>query len=412
MIARHLTSVIEETIKSFPILLLTGPRQVGKSTLLYNVLLSQGYSYVTFDDQLELLLAKNDPKSFLDAHPSPVIIDEAQYAPELFKEIEYRVNKSRLEKGDKESSGMYVLSGSQKEKLLDEAKESLAGRVAILDMTNLSLNEICNLSSAPFVIDAPSAIARSARKIYSEEEILRYVHRGFFPALYGEVDINLSVFYSSYLQTYMQKDLRAILDVSNELKFLDFLRLLASNTGQELVYESYTKHVGVSINTIKSWIAALRKTEVIFLLEPYNEESIVKRVIKRPKMYFFDTGLASYLCGIDSPDTLKNSFLKGRLFETFVINEIRKTYINAGLNQPLYYYRDNNQNEIDLVLLRNGILSCLEIKAGQSFSASIKKAFNQLAATRYKRGKDAIISTVGKFSMLDENTLILPISSI
>lgn len=412
MITRHIMPVIENTIKSFPVLLLSGPRQVGKSTLLYNNLLSQGYSYVSFDDKLELLLAKNDPRSFLDAHNAPLIIDEAQYAPELFPEIERRVNISRLERGDRESNGMYILSGSQRKRLLDEAKESLAGRVAILDMTALSLNEIFSLDSVPFSVDTSSCLLRSKRKTYSENEVFQLIHRGFFPSLYGDPEMNVPIFYSSYLQTYMQKDLKEILDVSDEFKFLSFLRLLASNTGQELVYESYAKEVGVRLNTIKSWIAALRKTEIIFLLEPYNEESIVKRVVKRPKVYFFDTGLAAYLSGIDSPETLSKSFLKGRFFETFVINEIRKTYINAGLSQELYYYRDNNQNEIDLVLLRDGTLSCIEIKSGQSFSSSVNKGFRQLSGTKYIKGKNAIISTASLFSMLDENTLILPISAI
>lgn len=412
MITRHIMSVIKETLKSFPVLLLTGPRQVGKSTLLYHGLLSSGYSYVSFDDKLELLLAKNDPRSFLDAHKAPLIIDEAQYAPELFPEIERRVNMSRLERGDAASCGMYVLSGSHKKSLLDRAEESLAGRLALLDMTTLSLNEIFSLDSVPFKVDASSCLLRSRRRAYSEEELFRFIHRGFFPALYGDVEIEPSIYYASYLETYLQKDLKEILDVGDELKFLNFLRILASSTGQELVYDNYAKEVGVALNTVKSWIVALWKTGIIFLLQPYSEFSIVKRVVKRPKMYFFDTGLAAYLSGIDSPETLRKSFLKGRYFETFIINEIRKSYINAGISQELNYYRDNNQNEIDLVLLKDGTLSCIEIKSGQSFSSSSIKGFRQLEGTQYMKGKNAVISTASQLSMLDENTLILPVSSI
>lgn len=412
MIDRHITSTIFETLNSFPILLLTGPRQVGKSTLLYNTLLSKGYSYISLDDPFELMHAKVDPKSFLDAHPSPIIIDEAQNVPELFPEIEYRVNKSRLEKGNKESNGMYVLSGSQRKKLLDDAKESLAGRVAILDMTTLSLNEIYHYESTPFIVDIQSVLSKSNKHVYSEEDIYNCIHRGFFPALYDDPNMKTSVFYSSYLQTYLQKDLKEILEISDEFKFLNFLKLLASNTGQELVYETYANQIGASINTIKSWISALWKTEIIHLVQPYNEESIVKRVVKRPKMYFFDTGLACYLCGLDTAETLKNSFLKGHFFETFVVNEIRKSYINAGILQELFYYRDSNQNEIDLVLLRSGTLSCVEIKAGQTFHASATKSFKQLASTKYIKGQNAIICTAPKASMLEDRTLVLPISAI
>ncbi len=412
MIKRFIQSSIEEAIMHFPVVLLTGPRQIGKSTILYNSFLAKGFGYVSLDDSLELMMAKSDPKSFLDVHKIPLIIDEAQKAPELFKEIEHIVNKSRLENGNLKSNGMYILSGSQRKKLLDESEESLSGRVGILDMSNLSLNEILGLENSLFEIDLIKCANKSQRYYLNDEKAFEYIVRGFFPVLYDDINLKSQLFYSSYITTYLEKDLRDILNINDEFKFLSFLRLLASNTGEELVYDNYSKQVGVSTNTIKSWIAALVKTAVIYLVQPYNEESIVKRVVKRPKMYFFDTGLAAYLCGVDSAETLERSFLKGRFFETFIFNEIRKSFMNSGIMQELYYYRDSEQNEVDLILIRNGRISCVEIKSGQNFNASSTKGFKKLEASKLEHAKNAIICTSDKISILNDGTLLLPISSI
>ncbi len=412
MIRRHIEEIIKDTIKHYPVTLLTGPRQIGKSTLLYNSFVTNGYSYVSLDDSLELASALSDPRTFMELHPAPLIIDEVQKAPLLFPEIERIVNESRLKIGNKESNGLYILSGSQIKKLLDESKESLSGRVAILDMNNLSLSEIYNRDNMQFKVDIKTASLRSKDYIINEIEAFKYITRGFFPALYDDLEMKPQLFYSSYLTTYLEKDLKEILTVSDELKFINFMKILASNTGEELIYDNYAKNIGVTTNTIKSWISSLIKTGIIYLVEPYNEESIVKRVVKRPKMYFFDTGLAAYLCGIDSPETLQKSFLKGRFFETFIFNEIRKSFMNEGVRQELYYYRDSDQNEVDLILLVDGVLSCIEIKTGQAFNASSTKAFKKLEGTKYERGKNAIICTIDKISILNDGTLLLPLSSI
>lgn len=412
MINRFIGDSLDEIIKHFPIVLLSGPRQIGKSTLLYNKYFNNGFSYISLDDQLELMVAKSDPKSFLELHKSPLIIDEAQKAPELFPYIEAIVNKSRLEKGNKESNGMYILSGSQRSELLEKSKESLSGRVCILDMNNLSINEILAKDNKPFNIDILESSKRANRFSINEQEAFKYIVRGFFPGLYDDKELSTQLFYSSYLSTYMQKDLKELTNVNDEFKFISFLRLLASNTGEELVYDNYAKQVGVGLNTIKSWISLLAKTGIIYLVKPYNEESIVKRIVKRPKMYFFDTGLAAYLCGIDSANTLQNSFLKGRFFETFIFNEIRKSFVNSGINQEFYYYRDCDQNEVDLILVKDGTLSCIEIKTGQNFNATATKAFKKLAETKLNKGNNAIICTTDKVSLLNDKTLLLPISAI
>ncbi len=412
MIKRNIEQVIEDTIKHYPITLLTGPRQIGKSTLLYHSFVGKGYSYVSLDDSLELSSALSDPVTFLEMHPAKLIIDEVQKAPGLFPVLEKIVNESRLKKGNKESNGLYILSGSQRQKLLDESKESLSGRVAILDMNALSLSEIYNRENLPFQVDMKKISTRMNDYRIDETEAFRKIVRGFFPVLYDDMEMNAHLFYFSYLTTYLEKDLKEFLSVNDEVKFINFMKILASNTGEELIYDSYSKNVGVATNTIKAWVSVLVKTGIIYLVKPYNEESTFKRVVKRPKMYFFDTGLAAYLCGIDSAETLQRSFLKGRFFETFIFNEIRKSYMNAGRSIQFYYYRDTDQNEVDLVLLRDGILSCIEIKTGQSFNASSTKGFRKLSDTRYEKGKNAIICTADKISILSDGTLLLPVSSI
>lgn len=412
MIEREIEKVIKDAVKHYPITLVTGPRQIGKSTLLFNKFLKMGYHYISLDDSLELSLAVSDPRSFLEINKAPLIIDEAQKAPMLFVELERIVNDSRLKKGNIESNGMYILSGSQRTDLLNKAKESLSGRVAIIDMNNLSINEIFSRDSIPFSIDLKNLSTRSQNLKIKENKIFELIYRGFFPVLYDDKDLNPQLYYSSYLTTYLEKDLKEIIGISDEVKFINFLKILASNTGQELIYDNYAKQVGVVINTIKSWFSALIKTGIIYLVQPYNENSIVKRVVKRPKVYFFDTGFAAYLCGIDSRETLQNSFLKGRFFETFVFNEIRKSYLNNGEMQDLYYYRDTEQNEIDLILLRKGIISCIEIKSGQSFNLSDTKAFKILENTKYIKGKNAIICNADKISMLEDGTFIVPVTSI
>ena len=412
MIKREIVSVIKDTIKHYPVVLLTGPRQIGKSTLLYEWIKEDTYSYVSLDDKLELSMAKSDPKTFLSIHKAPLIIDEAQKAPELFPEIEAIVNESRLKNGNKESNGMYILSGSQRKQLLDESKESLSGRVAILDLMDLSMNEIFNRSSRVFDTDITSISIRTNDYKLNETDIFKYIVRGFFPALYDDIDLKTSLFYSSYLTTYLEKDLKELIDVKDVVKFINFLKILASNTGEELIYDNYAKQIEVSTNTIKAWVSVLVKTAVIYLVEPYNEESIVKRIVRRPKMYFFDTGLAAYLCGIDSAETLQKSFLKGRFFETFVFNEIRKSFMNFGLMQQLYYYRDSDQNEIDLVLIKNATISLIEIKTGQFFNASATKAFKVFSNTKLIKNNNAIVCTADKVSILNDGTYIIPVVSI
>ena len=412
MLSRTILDQIEESTRHFPVTIVSGPRQVGKSTLLYNSMIKKGYSYVTLDSRADRMDAINDPKSFLERLKLPVIIDECQRAKELFEEIEETVNRIKLEKGSKAANGLFILSGSSSKTLLENAKESMAGRCNILKMNPLSMREALGLKESPFAVDKLESRNRAKDYQLSEDELLEYIVKGYMPQLYDDPNTSREQFFSSYIETYMSKDLPEVLEVRNETQFNNFLTLLASNTGEELVYDNYAKNTGVKAPTIKQWILALEKTGIIWIARPYNEGSIVKQVTKRPKLYFFDTGFACYLAGIRDSKTLDTSFLKGRFVETWIANEIRKSYINFGHEQPLEYYRDNSQNEIDLVILRDGKLTLIECKSGANYSSSNVKCFERLKDTRYKKGTNAIICTTKEPYSINEKVIALPVSAI
>ena len=408
MIDRHIADTIEETRKHFPVVIVTGPRQVGKTTLLINMYEDKGYNYVSLDDTLERSLAISDPRTFLEVHPYPLIIDEAQKAPELFDEIERIVNGKRSKEGNAKASGMYILTGSTRHLLLEKAEESLAGRCGIISMWPLSISEIMDRENNFFLSD----LKKINKRADIDFDVFEYICRGSLPQLYDDKETSRDIFYSSYISTYLEKDVREILNVYDIVKFTNFFKLLASNIGQEVIYEYYAKDLGIDKNTIKSWIGVLVKTGVVYLIQPYNEQSITKRIIKRPKMYFFDTGLASYLVGIDSKKTLEKSFMKGRFFENFAMNEILKSFHNSGINQDMYFYRDSNQNEIDLVYVNEGKLNLVEMKSGQKFSIGDVPGFRQLDKTRFEKGNRVIVCTTDKLSAIDEGVLLYPIKAI
>lgn len=412
MIERHIKEVIDYSLKHFPCVVLTGPRQVGKTTLLTEKYDGKGFSYVTLDNTPDRLLAQNDPKTFLSIHPYPLIIDEAQKATQLFEEIEYIINEKRRLEGNDAANGMFILSGSSRKDLLEKAKESLAGRVAFLDMSPLSLSEIYGRDNLPFIPDPKILSKRINNVSLNQDELLDLIVKGQMPELYADKGIRGSIFYSSFINTYLDKDIRTEIDLKDESKFYNLIVLLASLTGQELNYDSLSKQIGVSAKTIKSWVSVMAKTGIVHLLQPYYEESWTKRIVKSPKIYFFDTGIASYLLGIDSKETLSKSFLKGRLFETFVVNEIRKTYDNAGDKTNFFYYRDYNQNEIDIVFVKKGTIYPIECKFGETHKLSEVSGFKELKNTHYSLAKASIVCSSESISALSENVLIIPVKSI
>lgn len=409
MIQRTIKQPLLDSINSYPVTLVTGARQVGKSTLCYELKKELNYNYVSLDDMDERQLANDDPKFFLAKHQAPLIIDEVQKAPILFEYIESIVNKKRLETGN--ANGMYILTGSQKFKLMKSITESLAGRVGIINMSPLSFNEIINRKEIPFEIDINKVVGRCSYNM-TIDKLFDQIIKGLYPELYRNPDLDKDSFYSNYVATYIDRDVSELIDVKNKLSFHKLMQLLASLTGEELIYDNIAKHIGVDKKTIISWISVLEASNIVYLLQPYFETSLTKRVVKRPKIYFRDTGLACYLAKLSDAKNLSVSHFSGHFVETYVVNEIIKTYENTNTHAEFYYYRDNEQNEIDLIIQRKGQLSFIEIKSGMKFSKSDVRAFKKFEQSKYTIGESAVICLTESVYKIDENVYALPITTI
>ncbi len=400
-IKRDMEKTIIELSKEYSCILLTGPRQVGKSTLLSHI--SPSRETVTLDDLQERILAKTDPEMFLKMHKPPVLIDEVQYAPELFSYIKMAIDAGA-------EAGSYFLAGSQSFELMRLSQESLAGRIAILNLSSLSSNELYSKREIrPFTISLKDLSLRSESiASLDPDEVYERIWKGGMPSLLSGKDSNRDVFYSSYLQTYIFRDLREEITVKSEGQFADFVRSLACRIGQVLNIHSVAKDVGISDDTAKRWLSVLRKSEIIFFLNPYSN-NLLKRSIKTPKVYFFDTGLVAYLTRHQDSRILESSSINGAILENYAISEIRKSYINCGKEPYMYYYRDKDQREIDLILEHDGFLHPIEIKKTMNPSLSMTDAFNVLKKANAKTGEGAIICLKGKLSALDSKTLIIPV---
>jgi len=395
---RTLSNIIKEAAATFPVVLLTGARQVGKTTLFEQCKEPERTS-VTLDDPQVKWLAKNDPPLFLQIYPPPLLIDEVQYAPELFPYIKMTVDRIR-------KKNLFWLTGSQPFNLMQEVSESLAGRVAILELYGLSQSEKCGQYDRPFLAETITAENRPALNIYSLYETIL---RGSFPELCTNHSLNRALFYSSYLKTYIERDIRQLIQIGDEHRFLTFVKAAAARTGQLLNYNDMAKDVDVSVNTIKKWISVLETSGLIFLLPPYYN-NIAKRALKSPKLYFTDTGLCAYLCGWETAETLANGAMNGAIFETYVITEILKSYRHNGLFVNLFFYRDRDNKEIDLLIERNGLLYPIEIKRSASPKIDDVKHFKILSQLSIPAGKGTIICLYDKLLPLDNQTLIVPIA--
>lgn len=409
MIKRTIKDVVHNSINSYPITLITGARQIGKSTLCYELAKQYNYNYVSLDDIDNRSEALTDPKFFLSKHKAPLIIDEVQYAPILFNCLESIVNKKRLETG--EANGMYILTGSQKFKLMQNVTESMAGRVGVINMSTLSYNETIGRNEIPFSVDLDKLFDRVEPKI-TIDRLFELITKGFYPELYRNNNLNVNTFYSNCVATYVDRDVSELVNVKNKLLFHKLMQLLASLTGEELVYDNLAKLVGVDKKTIVNWISVLEASNIIYLLQPYYELSLTKRVVKRPKIYFKDTGLACYLAKLGDPKSLAVSHFAGHFVETYVINEIIKSYENTESYAEFYYYRDNDQNEVDLIIQSNGELTLIEIKSGMNFNNSSIKGFKALEGSKYKINKSCIICLSTDIYKINDNVYALPISVI
>lgn len=370
-IKRTSEDVIKKLSKQFKVVLVTGARQVGKSTLLKHC--DKNRNYVSLDDLSERELAINEPKLFLETHKAPLIIDEIQYAPNLLSYIKLIVDKS-------DKKGQYWLTGSQQFHLMKNVSESLAGRVGILDLMGLSLAELSQTpNNKPFFPDLEYIEEkRENHNNYSTSDIFKIIYNGSFPALNNQDEFqDRNAFYSAYIRTYIERDIRDLSSISNEMKFLNFIRVVAGRTGQVLKYSELANAVDISEPTAKTWLSVLVSSNIVYLLEPYYR-NITKRMTKMPKIYFLDTGLCSYLTGWSSPEVIKKGAMDGAFFETFVVSEILKSYRHNGERPLIYWYRDTQQKEIDLLIERDGKLHPIEIKLTSNPNKSMLKHFKVL----------------------------------
>lgn len=401
-IKRDIEDKILALSKEYSCILITGPRQVGKTTVLKK-LMDGNREYVTLDDLEERSLAKRDPAMFLQMHSTPIMIDEVQYAPELFSYIKIQIDNGA-------APGTYWLTGSQAFKLMELAQESLAGRVAVLYMSSLSQHEIHGTGKCePFTLDLAALKAREATNAPADiTRIYERIWKGSMPGLVSGKFSDHDVFYASYLQTYIDRDVKEQVQVADPLLFRDFVRAAACRAGQMLNVHDIALDVGVSDDTAKRWLQVLEKSDVIFFLRPYSN-NLLKRTVKTPKMYFFDTGLVAYLTRYSSPEILANGAMNGAILENYVVSELLKSYHNNAKECLLWYYRDSNCNEIDIVIESDGMLHPLEIKRSVNPGNELISAFAHLDKASIPRGNGAILCMRPKLSAINSENYIVPI---
>jgi len=409
-IKRAIEDMVEHSAKTFKCVLITGARQTGKSTLLKH--LYSDLKQVSFDDPFIEEQAKTNPEMFLSLNEPPVFLDEIQYVPSLFRYIKQSSDNSN-------SKGLFYLSGSQPFKLMQLASDSLAGRVAIIELPPLSLREImkCNYT-APFLPTMEYVSGRNKDAV-KPDNIWTIIHRGGYPEMQNP-DMDWAMFFSSYVKTYLERDVRELAAVQDLDAFRRFMVVCAARTGQMLNYANIADEVGKDAKTIKNWISVLEASGIVYILEPYAN-SALKRAVKTPKLYFRDTGLAAYLTRWLTPETLATGAMSGEFFETFVISEILKSYSNRGLDYRYFvsYYRgkDKKKNgagsyeeaEIDFIIEQDGVLYPIEIKQSSKASADMTSAFQVLdRIPEKKRGTGAVICMCPMPGALRENVLQIP----
>lgn len=407
-IKRAITPIIQKRVLASKCFLLTGARQVGKSTLIKHVF--PEYNRANFDDRLTRLQAKEEPRLFFLNNPRPLFIDEEQKESSILEEIKLLVDES-------DERGNFILSGSQKLELMKGMSESLAGRVSVMELQGLSMREIRDISFNEHFVPTEEYLKNRERELRSYDNIWEIIHKGSYPELY-DIEREWQDFYSSYISTYIERDINELIS-ADSLTFTKFMTAIAARTGEMLNYTNIAGEVGVSEPTVKKWISVLERTGIVYILQPYSA-SVLARAIKTPKIYFRDTGLACYLTRWLTADALKNSAVAGNMFETFVVSEILKTYSNEGKDYrfSIYYYRGKDkkasgENEIDLVIEENGVLYPIEIKMTGNPKSGMGAA-NQILdkIPDKKRGLGVILCLIDKKTYLRENLVALPIEYI
>jgi len=406
-IKRHAAKTVQELRRHFGAVLVTGPRQTGKTTLIDETVVKPGkgkIARVNLDDPLLNKMANEEAGRFFLDYPPPLFIDEIQYAPNLFPYLKLTVDREKKQ-------GLFFLSGSQQFSLMKGVSESMAGRVGIIDILGLSLREIENNPfSEPF---CPTEKYLSARKrnplTVNYDKVWEIIWRGSMPRLYADPALPHAAFYSAYLRTYIERDVRLIVNIGDEKKFLSFIRSVAARTAQMLNITKLAEDTDIPRTTAERWLSILISANLVYLLRPFHV-NITKREIKTPKLYFLETGLAAYLTGWDNPDVLRKGAMCGAFFETFVVSEIIKSYINRGIEAPVYYYRDKEQHEIDLLIWKNGRLHPVEIKMTANPEKRHTASFCVLDTLPdpYKQGDGGIICCYNELVSLDEKIKVIP----
>ncbi len=403
-INRHMEQRITELSKTWSAILLTGPRQSGKTTMLKNLAAKEniGREYISLDDLTVREMAKNDPKMFLQLHKPPIIIDEVQYAPELFTYIKIHVDTHH-------NPGDFWLTGSQIFSLMKGVQESLAGRVALLHMSPLSQREIIGASPRPFTtdFDALSEDSKNSQPLTTPQMYER-IWNGCMPGLASGEYTDRNMFYSSYLSTYIERDVRELSGAIDALKFMRFVTAVAARASQLVNYKAIADDADIDQNTAKSWLQILETLGIIFLLHPYSN-NVLKRTIKTPKLYFYDTGLICYLTKWSSPEVAESGAMSGALLENFTVSEIMKSYQNAGKEPYLNYYRDRDAREIDVIIEGDGKLCPLEIKKTANPDKRITKTFSLINKSPLVLGTSAVLCMSDRLSAFDRDNLIVPI---
>lgn len=413
-IHRSLEARLNRAVETYKAILVTGPRQVGKSTLLKQVF--QHRRYVSLDDPFLEEQANQNGAMFMMLNPPPITFDEVQRAPILFRYIKMKCDET-------EEKGLYCLSGSQQFRLMQNISETLSGRISILELAGLSLREIQNDPFNQRFLPTMEYILERQKTAKAPENIWEIIHRGSYPAL-QDAHLEWSTFYADYVRTYIERDVRALSAVQDLDAFRRFMIAAAARTGEMLNYSNIADEVGKDVATIKNWISILEASGIIYLLEPYASVAL-KRAIKTPKLYFRDTGLACYLTRWLTADTLAYGAMNGPMFETFVISEILKSFSNAGLDYRYFvsYYRGKDKRkvqkdgacveaecEIDFIIEENGVLYPIEIKKASNVHADMASAFQVLdTIPEKKRGMGAVICNCPQPGALRENVLQIPV---
>lgn len=401
-ISRNLETVVKQVTQEYPVVLVTGPRQVGKTTMLQKLMEGTERGYVSLDDLNDRSLAKNDPELFLQLHKPPVLIDEVQYAPELFTYIKIYADSHH-------EPGAFWLTGSQVFKLMRGVQESLAGRVAVLSMTSLTQAEICGSAMTPFDVNLEALMMREKKRTPADtSEIFERIYRGSMPAIASGQNSNSQIFYSSYLATYIERDVKQLSDAIDSLKFLRFITAVAARCSQMLNVSDIAQDADINQKQAKDWLQILETLGIIFYLHPYSN-NLLKRLVKTPKLYFYDTGLVCHLTRWSSAEVLESGAMNGAILENYVVAEIAKTYMNSGKEPYMYYYRDKDAREIDIILEHDGILNPIEIKKTSNPGTELTKVFALLDKASVPRGKGAVVCMKPKVGVIDRENYVVPV---